>query len=41
MDHKSKYEQEIDCGKKKFGGGRVARPRRKKKRNYHISVRPF
>jgi hypothetical protein len=30
-DHKSKYKQEIDCGEKKVGEGRVARPGRKTK----------
>jgi hypothetical protein len=40
-DHKSKYKQEIDCGEKKVGRGRVARPGRKKKGNYQISVKPF
>jgi hypothetical protein len=41
VDHKSKYKKEIDCGEKMVGEGRVARPRRKTIRSYHILVKPF
>jgi hypothetical protein len=41
MDHKRKYKQEIDFGEKKVGEGKVERPRRKTKGNYHILVKPF
>jgi hypothetical protein len=34
VNHKSKYKQEINCGEKKVGGVRVARPGRKTKGNY-------
>jgi hypothetical protein len=40
-NHKSKYKKEINCGEKKVGGCRASIPRRKKKGNYRVSVRPF